>query len=129
MSGISCKTVYKEEDRWVTTEITVPEFLNDGSPTPNEVFDFIDRELTEVFGGYSMREDVYGVWVDPSTGIREDMINKVYVITYDLDLDPYATEYLEELAREVGDMMEQQSMYTVTYGLQTKTPFIEVSPS
>lgn len=113
-----------EEDRWITTEIYVPQFLNDGSPTPDWVFDEIDERITEVFGGYSMRED-YGVWVDPETGSREDMLHYVYIITYNEEEDPDATVYLNELVYYIGTLLGQQIMYTTSKEL-AKSPFITI---
>jgi|YelNatPaOPRAMG01_1025707.scaffolds.fasta_scaffold23474_5 hypothetical protein len=119
------KKIYREESKWVTMEIYVPQFLNDGSPVPESVFDDIEEHLKEVFGGFSMREE-YGVWRDPETGITEDMINKVYEITYDMVSDPDATAFLEELIKDIGHQLGQQVMYRVVYE-SVAEPFIPTS--
>jgi hypothetical protein len=119
------KKIYREESKWVTMEIYVPQFLNDGSPVPESVFDDIEEHLKEVFGGFSMREE-YGVWRDPETGVTEDMINKVYEITYDMVSDSDATAFLEELIKDIGHQLGQQVMYRVVYE-SVAEPFIPTS--
>jgi len=47
------KKIYREESKWATMEIYVPQFLNDGSPVPEPVFDDIEEHLKEVFESVS----------------------------------------------------------------------------
>ena len=61
------------------------------------------RDLEDTFGGWSLIGTNYGAWRDPATGV----VGFDATLRYEVGLDPdklvYLDEYLQRLARSIGE--------------------------
>lgn len=90
-------------------EFLIPENDNDGNPLKREVYKQIQREIEELFGGWSIvgHEPMEGGWKNRDTG--EHFQGRSW--RYRVDIEAYRFEELDEYLAEIAARLGEEAIH------------------
>lgn len=106
----------------IAIQFLIPVTDNDGNPYPGSVFEDLEHELVQRFGGWSLVSGtpMPGAWVDDAGLIVEDNSCR-YEVAIDATRLPELDAYLAEVAKTT----KQDAIYRVIVG---QVAFISPAP-
>lgn len=93
--------------------ITVPQCYNDGTLVPIDDMEQIDRDILNLFGGYS-RHGIAGAWTDDSGKVYRDFSYRYEILTN----DSLAYWQLKSYTHDLCTILDQKCILTTCESVQ-----------